>query len=99
LPAGGSTSDPQVRFDRLSGRWFVTIITVSSPNHIMIAVSNSDTLVNSSSFTFYIFQQDFDGGDAWALADYPSLGIDDNALPFAASRIRAGRRPSPATSF
>src|ERR1043166_6653153 len=28
LPATGVTSDPQVRYDRLSGRWFVSILTV-----------------------------------------------------------------------
>jgi hypothetical protein len=92
LPTGGSTSDPQVRFDRLSGRWFVTIITVSSPNHIMIAVSNSSTLVNASSFTFYIFQQDQIApvGDLGSLADYPSLGIDNNALYIGANMFSGG---------
>lgn len=92
LPGGGSTSDPQVRFDRLSGRWFVSIITVSSPNHIMIAVSSSDTLVNTSSFTFYIFQQDTVApvGDIGALADYPSLGIDNNALYIGANMFSGG---------
>src|SRR5438552_9093549 len=43
------TSDPRVRYDRLSGRWFVTIIDVpglagSLPNRVLIAVSDSSTI-------------------------------------------------------
>ena len=34
---GVGTSDPQVRYDRLSGRWFITIINVPTPNKILIA--------------------------------------------------------------
>src|SRR5207244_1081698 len=35
---GSNASDPRVRFDKLSGRWFLTMITVNTPNRIMIAV-------------------------------------------------------------
>ena len=42
------TSDPRVRYDRLSGRWFIIMIDVpgmsgTSPNRVMIAVSGSGT--------------------------------------------------------
>jgi hypothetical protein len=80
---GSGTSDPRVRYDRLSGRWFIIIINVSSPNRVLIAVSNSSTVTATSSFTFYQFTQDAvgtPGGDAGGLFDYPSLGVDNNAL-------------------
>src|SRR4051812_35825066 len=78
------TSDPRIRYDRATGRWFVVMIDVPSsssssigdlPNRIMIAVSNGGTITNSSNFTFYSFQ-----GSATSFADYPTLGIDNNAL-------------------
>src|SRR6202011_4339733 len=54
-PLGGGitvniTSDPQIRYDRLSGRWFLTIIDLPSsdsnhigdhPNRLLIAVSDA----------------------------------------------------------
>jgi len=80
---GSGTTDPQVRYDRLSGRWFVTMVNVATPNRIMIAVSSGSTITNTSSFTFFFFQHDSDGGgsaDNGAFFDYPSLGVDANAL-------------------
>ena len=78
------TSDPNVRYDRLSGRWFLTIIdvtvnsttfAVTKPNRILIAVSSASVLSGSTVWTLYQFQ-----GDATNFTDYPSLGIDANAL-------------------
>ena len=81
------TSDPRVRYDRLSGRWFITMIDVpgmlgSLPNRVMIAVSDSGTLTRSTVWTFFQFQQDLVSatGDSNLFADYPTLGIDANAL-------------------
>lgn len=79
------TSDPHVRYDRLSGRWFIVIITVNNtPNNVLIAVSNTSTITNTSSFTFYKFQFDIVGttpnSDTGGFADYPTLGVDANAL-------------------
>jgi hypothetical protein len=89
-PAAGEvsfTSDPNVRYDRLSGRWFLTIIdvilngttgVVTKPNRVLIAVSDSASagvLTVSTVFTLYQFQ-----GDATLFTDYPSLGIDQSAL-------------------
>src|SRR6185369_312433 len=45
------TSDPRVRFDRLSQRWFVSMINVSTPNRILLAVSSGPTITGQASFT------------------------------------------------
>ncbi len=72
---GSSTSDPRVRFDRLSGRWFITMITVNTPNYVLIAVSSGPTISSTSSFTFFSFQ-----ADPTNFGDYDTLGVDANAL-------------------
>lgn len=97
-PVGGTiignfTSDPHIRYDRLSGRWFVVMIDVpytrtspftTSANRVMIAVSNGATITGQASFTFYQFKHDTVGttpnSDTGGLADYPTPGIDANAL-------------------
>jgi len=94
--SGGSlninfTSDPMVRYDRLTGRWFLTIIDVPSlnaigdiPNRYLIAVSDAASagvISGSTVWTFYFVQQNtVGGGDSLEFLDYPSLGIDANAL-------------------
>lgn len=68
-------SDPRIRYDRKTQRWFAVEINVANTlNRIMIAVSSGPTISASTSFTFYQFScpSGFD--------DYPTLGIDDNAL-------------------
>ncbi len=79
-----SVSDPHVRYDRLSGRWFVTMIDVAPVNRVLIAVSSGPTITNTSSFTFFQFQHDQVGGrpnaDTGAFADYDTLGVDASAL-------------------
>jgi hypothetical protein len=81
------TSDPRIRYDRLSGRWFITMIDVPGkkgrqPNRVMIAVSDSSTVTNSTVWTFFYFEHDLVSptGDTGDFADYPTLGIDANAL-------------------
>jgi PKD repeat protein len=75
------TSDPHVRYDRLSHRWFVVMINIeNTSNRILIAVSSDSIITASTTFTFFEFQQDFDGGDAGLFADYPTLGVDPSAL-------------------
>jgi hypothetical protein len=80
------TVDPQVRYDRLSKRWFLVMIdgildssgNFTRPNRVLIAVSDaaSNGVISSGTvWTFYQFQ-----GDATRYADYDSLGIDANAL-------------------
>ena len=74
--------DPQVRYDRLSGRWFVLSTDFGSANNqIMIAVSSGPTITGAASFTFYAFTiGTILPGDAPFICDYPSLGVDANAL-------------------
>jgi hypothetical protein len=80
------TSDPRIRFDRLSGRWFISMIDVpgggSLPNHVLLAVSDGSVVTSSNSWTLFSFEQDLVSptGDSGSFADYPTLGIDANAL-------------------
>jgi filamentous hemagglutinin family protein len=92
-PVGGSvtqvfTSDPQVRYDRFSARWFMSIIDVpcanaacssTAANRWLLAVSDATsngTISAATTWTFFQFQPDTGTG----FCDYPSLGIDVNAL-------------------
>jgi hypothetical protein len=54
----------------------------SLPNHILIAVSSTNIVTPSTVWTFFSFQQDqvSPTGDTGKFADYPTLGIDANAL-------------------
>jgi hypothetical protein len=88
------TSDPQVRYDRLSGRWIMIILDVvvnsgtgatTRSNRVLVAVSDaasSNAITASTVWTFYFVQQDTVGGipSTGQFLDYPSLGVDANAL-------------------
>jgi uncharacterized membrane protein len=79
-----STSDPHVRYDRLSQRWFITMIDVATPNRVLIAVSSGPVITGTTSFSFFQFRHDLVGptpnSDTGGLADYDTLGVDKNAL-------------------
>ena len=77
------TSDPNVRYDRLSGRWFLTIIDVTIvtstgaiavPNRLLIAWSDGSIITAGTLWTFTYYQ------NTTTFDDYPSLGIDADAL-------------------
>lgn len=88
------TSDPQIRFDRLTNRWIMIILdvpctnaacTTTAANRILVAVSDAasnGTISGSTVWTFYFIQQDTVGGipSTGQFLDYPSLGVDNNAL-------------------
>ncbi len=77
-------SDPRVKYDRLSQRWFISMIDVLKiSNNVYIAVSSGPTLTDSTSFTMFKFAQDANllrGTDKRGFLDYETLGVDANAL-------------------
>jgi hypothetical protein len=72
------TSDPHIRFDRLTGRWFMTMINVSTPNRVLITFSNAAVITSTTTFTFNFY--DVGPMHPGCLWDYDTLGIDVNAL-------------------
>lgn len=78
------TSDPRVRFDRTSNRWFVIMIDVANVNRILVACSDGPTITAGTVWSKYFFRHDLVGTtpnvDTGGFADYPSLGVDANAL-------------------
>jgi hypothetical protein len=87
-----SAVDPQTKYDRLSGRFIVTAINISTPNRVVIAVSSSSTITGSGSFTFYQFQQDLVApvGNVGEFADYDKVGVDANAVYIGANMFGSG---------
>ncbi len=82
---GSGTSDPRIRYDRLTARWFLLIINVSGPtNRILIAVSDAASagvITNTTVWTEYYIDVDATPPTLTnCFADYPTLGIDANAL-------------------
>lgn len=75
---GDFTSDPRIRYDRFSNRWFIIMINVPDDfnnNRIMLAVSDTSTITPSTVWSFFFFS-----AGAGNFFDYPTLGIDVNAL-------------------
>ena len=80
---GSGISDTHIRYDRLSGRWFVVTINVAgSNNRVCIAVSSGPVIAGAGSFTFFQFQFNLvtTAGNNGQFFDYPTLGVDANAL-------------------
>lgn len=74
-----TVQNPQLRFDRLSGRWFIVMTDLpaggTQNNRVLLAVSSASVLSATSSFSF--FQYSLVSG---RVAGEVSLGIDANAL-------------------
>ena len=80
---GQVTTDPRIRYDRLSARWFLTMVSfpTSTPtdNRILLAWSNTGAITGATVFSF-----------AWidmaavhpngCVIDYDTLGVDANAV-------------------
>ena len=99
---GAGTSDPRVKFDRFSDRWFVICINVqAAPNRILIAVSNSRTLSNSTIWRFFFLDiaAVAPAGDANLFFDFPTLGIDTNALYIGGNLFDANNFFANSTAF
>jgi hypothetical protein len=76
-------SDPLISYDRLTGRWFATAIDVADPNNrVVIGVTDGPTITPISGWSFYYFQQNIPtpAGDDGCFFDYPTTGVDANAL-------------------
>ena len=76
---GVAEFDPKVRFDRLSGRWFVVALSNAG---VRIAVSSGAVLTPQSSWTFFSFREDAvpPAGDIGCRGDYTRIGIDAQAV-------------------
>jgi hypothetical protein len=85
---GSSTSDPQIRYDRLTGRWFVTIINVpTNQNRWLLEVSDptsNGVISGATTWTGFFFQPSTVApvplNSATMFSDYPTLSVDANAL-------------------
>jgi hypothetical protein len=81
--AAQGVSDTHVRYDRASGRWFITEIDIpaSSANNILLAVSSTSDLTTASWTRFAIPGTGNGAGqDQGCFADYDTPGIDQNAI-------------------
>ena len=82
-PSGQNVFDPRVRYDRTTGRFILVAIdggdSAGNNNRVYVAVSDSGTISASTTFTFFTFNQGVSGAPG-AFADYPTLGVDRNAL-------------------
>lgn len=89
---GSFTSDPRIRYDRFSGRWILLIINVSTPNRILIAVSDAASngvITPSTVFTQFFIPIDSVSPpiSSTCFADYPTLGVDNQALYIGANNF------------
>jgi hypothetical protein len=74
------TSDPHIRYDRTSQRWFLSIIDITFPNNrLLVAVSNTATITGATTWRFFFVQTGI-GSHTNCFADYPTPGIDANAI-------------------
>ena len=93
-------SDPEVRYDRLSGRWFINAISIAETtnNRIVIAVSSDATITSQSSFTFYYFNVGtVASGDAASFCDYPPWALTTTLSTAAATcSVQRARTSGPA---
>lgn len=84
------TTDPRIRYDRLSSRWFLMINWMNSPDNLVVAVSDSGgVLTPSTQFVFTSIPVDGPSPpvSSTCFADYPTLGIDANAVYLGANNF------------
>lgn len=82
------TRSARVRFDRLTARWFISMLTAEPTNNrYVIAVSNQEAIDATTQFTFFSFRPADISGSTFDLnrrIDGVSMGVDANALYFGA---------------
>jgi hypothetical protein len=89
-------SDPRVIYDPLSQRWFATMVdfdpNASDPtteaNDFLLAVSTSSN--PAGTWKAFMFQADPDHG---FFADFPTLGVDSNAVYLSGDFFSTGEMP------
>jgi hypothetical protein len=76
---GQSVSDPHVRYDRGTGRWFITAITTAQDtgNFIVLAASTASTITPSMTWRKTGFASAAEPG---TFLDFDTLGVDAQAL-------------------
>ena len=86
-------SDPHVRFDRLSGRWFVVAIDIThtTNNYACVAVSDGNVITSAANFKLFYFNLTQTGGLSTDFYDYPTLGVDKNYLYIGGNMFKSGR--------
>ncbi|HZN04030.1 MAG TPA: hypothetical protein VFD06_10655, partial [Candidatus Polarisedimenticolia bacterium] len=78
---GFRLSDPNVRYDRLSGRWFLVMMNLETVNNrIVLAVSDGPTITGSTGFTLFYFNVGIAPAEAANVCDYPGVGVDAHAV-------------------
>lgn len=80
-PSQQEAFDSHVRFDKLTNRWFIISDSVNIANNarnwLLLAVSNSGNITNSTIWTFFIVKT---GIPITEFFDFPTFGLDKNAL-------------------
>jgi hypothetical protein len=85
---GSEPTDPGVEYDRLSQRWIISAInTQNTNNRVMLAVSDGPEITDETSFTYYFFNESTPLGGPARFADYPQLGVDNNAVYIGVNRF------------
>lgn len=87
-PNDNGGGDPRVRFDRLRDRWVVIAFELAANssltnNRLLIAVSDGPDISASTVWTQYFIVPRFTvngASNAGCFADYPTLGVDANAI-------------------
>lgn len=77
--SGTFTSDPRIKYDRLSKKWYFLIIDVPAgtgaiANRVLVGVSPDSVITGSTVMRFFFYQH------TTTFLDYPTLGVDANAL-------------------
>jgi hypothetical protein len=75
----GNLSDPVVLYDRMAGRWFIEVITVSSPFKFCVAVSSTSDATGT--YHLYTFT------DTQGLPDYTKTGVWPDAYYLSARQF------------
>ncbi|MCX6359650.1 MAG: Ig-like domain-containing protein [Armatimonadetes bacterium] len=81
----GGAFDPRIIYDRLSGRWMLTVLEFnsSSANNVFLAVSNTSD--PTGGWTYW----ELGVGAASNFTDFDTLGVDDNGVYIAVTKFDA----------